>query len=132
MRLDLIMALIKLQDKYLAEFKRLMQESFQLGYEEVFGKSDELILPEKDIDECLNKENCHAYVLKDNHGILGGAVVEINETTQHNQLDFLFVNVHSQNKGIGQRIWSEIEALYPDMEIWETCTPYFDKRNIHF
>ena len=43
MRLDLIMALIKLQDKYLAEFKRLMQESFQLGYEEVFGKSDELI-----------------------------------------------------------------------------------------
>ena len=126
------MALIKLQDKDLTEFKRLMQESFQLGYEEVFSKSDELILPEKDIDECLNKENCHAYVLKDNREILGGAVVEINETTQHNQLDFLFVNVHSQNKGIGQRIWSEIEALYPDTEIWETCTPYFDKRNIHF
>lgn len=94
------MALIILQDKDLAEFKRLMQESFQLGYEEVFGKNDELILPEKDIDECLNKENCHAYVLKDNHEILGGVVVEINETTQHNQLDFLFVNVHSQNKGI--------------------------------
>ena len=51
------MALIKLQDKDSAEFKRLMQESFQFGYEEVFGKSDELILPEKDIDECLKKEN---------------------------------------------------------------------------
>ena len=126
------MALIKLQDKDSAEFKRLMQESFQLGYEEVFGKCDELILPEKDIDECLKKENTHAYVMKDNHEILGGVVVEINEKTQHNQLDFLFVNVHCQNKGIGQRIWSEIETLYPDTEIWETCTPYFDKRNIHF
>ena len=51
------MALIKLSDKDLVEFKSLMQESFQLGYEEVFGKSEELILPEKDIDECLNKKN---------------------------------------------------------------------------
>ncbi len=22
--------------------------------------------------------------------------------------------------------------MYPDTEIWETCTPYFEKRNIHF
>ena len=22
--------------------------------------------------------------------------------------------------------------LYPDTKIWKTCTPYFDKRNIHF
>ena len=72
------------------------------------------LLPEKDIDECLKKENSHAYVMKDNLEILGGVVVEINEKTQHNLLDFLFVNVHCQNKGIGQRIWSEIETLYPD------------------
>ena len=25
-----------------------------------------------------------------------------------------------------------IEKLYPNTEIWKTCTPYFDKRNIHF
>lgn len=126
------MALIKLSDKDLVEFKSLMQESFQLGYEEVFGKSEELILPEKDIDECLNKKNSHSYVMKNNHEILGGAIVEINEKTQHNHLDFLFVNVSTQNKGIGQKIWSEIESLYPYTEIWQTVTPYFDKRNIHF
>lgn len=103
------MVLIKLQDKDTAEFKRLMQESFQLGYEEVFGESDELILPEKDINKCLNKENSHAYIMKNNREILGGVVVEINEKTQHNQLDLLFVNTRSQNKGIGQRIWREIE-----------------------
>ncbi|MER2014320.1 MAG: GNAT family N-acetyltransferase [Methanobrevibacter sp.] len=126
------MALIKLQEKDSTEFKRLMQESFQLGYEEVIGKCKELILPEKDIDECLNRKNIYAYLLKNNEEILGGAIVEINEKTQTNQLDFLFVNVHSQNAGIGQKIWREIENLYPNTKIWKTCTPYFDKRNIHF
>lgn len=29
-------------------------------------------------------------------------------------------------------IWNEIETLYPDTKIWETYTPYFEKRNIHF
>ena len=24
------------------------------------------------------------------------------------------------------------EALHPEIEVWETCTPYFDRRNIHF
>ncbi|WP_428995805.1 GNAT family N-acetyltransferase [Methanobrevibacter woesei] len=59
-------------------------------------------------------------------------IVETNEKTQHNHLDFLFVRTSGQNKGIGQKIWEEIETLYPNTKIWETCTPYFDKRNIHF
>lgn len=25
-----------------------------------------------------------------------------------------------------------IEKLYPDTKVWETCAPYFGKRNIHF
>ena len=70
--------------------------------------------------------------MKNDNAILGGVIVETNEKTQHNQLDFLFVSTSSQNKGIGQKIWKEIETLYPNTKIWETCTPYFDKRNIHF
>ena len=50
----------------------------------------------------------------------------------YNHLDFLFVKIGVQSKGIGQSIWKKIEELYPNTEIWETCTPYFDKRNIHF
>lgn len=56
----------------------------------------------------------------------------INEKTQHNHLDFLYVKYGTQSKGIGQKIWSAIEKLYPDTKVWETCTPYFEKRNIHF
>jgi hypothetical protein len=37
-----------------------------------------------------------------------------------------------QGRKIGQQIWQFIEAEYPAVKVWETCTPYFEKRNIHF
>lgn len=36
------------------------------------------------------------------------------------------------SKGIGYRAWQAVEALHPETKVWETCTPYFEKRNIHF
>ena len=36
------------------------------------------------------------------------------------------------SKGIGYAAWQEVERLYPDTKVWETCTPYFETRNIHF
>lgn len=71
-------------------------------------------------------------MVDDDNSILGGVLVNINEKTNHNHLDLLFVNEDAQNNGIGQAIWDEIERRYPDTQLWETCTPYFDKRNIHF
>ncbi|MBP5693585.1 MAG: hypothetical protein J6W86_07760 [Bacteroidales bacterium] len=38
--------------------------------------------------------------------------------------------VHS--KGIGQAAWKAVEAMHPEIKVWETITPYFEKRNIHF
>lgn len=63
--------------------------------------------------------------------IAGGAIVVINET-KHNDLHFLYVKYGVQTKGIGKMIWDSIEKLYPDTNVWETCTPCFEKRNIHF
>ena len=42
----------------------------------------------------------------------------------------LVITVHS--KGIGQAAWKAVEELHPEIRIWETITPYFEKRNIHF
>jgi len=33
---------------------------------------------------------------------------------------------------MGAFAWKAIEEKYPDTEIWETETPYFEQRNIHF
>ena len=126
------MKLVKLRNENIKEFKQLMIDAFQYGYEAVYGKNEEQILPEKDIDKDLNNKNSFAYEMVEDNQIIGGVIVTIDEKTNHNHLDFLFVRVGIQSKGIGKTIWKEIETLYPNTKVWETCTPYFDKRNIHF
>ncbi len=126
------MELIELRKKDINEFKNLMQDAFQYGYESVHGGDQGQILPDKDIDENLKNPNSFAYEMIDDNEIVDGTIVTIDEKTNHNHLDFLFVKVGVQSKGIGQAIWKKIEELYPNTKIWETCTPYFDKRNIHF
>ena len=90
------------------------------------------ILSEKDINESLSKKGAVAYKAVVDGKMLGGAIVVIDEVTQHNHLDFLYVKYGTQSKGIGQKIWNEIEQLYPKTKVWETYTPYFEKRNVHF
>lgn len=89
-------------------------------------------IAEKDINSSLNAEGAVSYVVVENGEIIGGAIVKINAKTNHNHLDILFVRAGVQSKGVGTYIWNEIERLYPDTKIWETYTPYFEKRNIHF
>ena len=38
----------------------------------------------------------------------------------------------THSKGIGYGAWLAVEALHPETKVWATCTPYFEKRNIHF
>ncbi len=35
-------------------------------------------------------------------------------------------------RGIGFATWQAIEKMHPEIKVWETVTPYFEKRNIHF
>ncbi|MDE6782066.1 MAG: acetyl-CoA sensor PanZ family protein, partial [Ruminococcus sp.] len=122
--------LLPLNDEDMMKFKRDMQEAFQKGAGEEFADVTE-ILPEKDIDESLKKTGSAAYKAVVDGKMLGGAIVVTDSETQHNHLDFLYVKYGTQNKGLGQMIWNEIEKLYPETKVWETCTPYFEKRNIH-
>ena len=125
-------SLTPLNDAELPEFKREMQRAFQLGYEAEFGPCDKPILPEEDIDQSLEAEGAVAYAARIDGVMAGGAVVKINCRTRHNELELLFVKAGTQSRGIGQNIWNAIEKLYPDTVEWETFTPYFEKRNIHF
>lgn len=124
--------LLPVTEEDMAEFKRDMREAFQNGAAEEFTEPDIEVLPEKDIDESLSKKGAFAYKAVEDGEMVGGTIVVIDTEKQHNHLDFLYVKCGAQSKGIGQKIWSEIEIMYPDTEVWETCTPYFEKRNIHF
>ena len=126
------MELRLLKKEELGIFVSGIQEAFQKGYEDCFGKCDDVIIPKKDIMESYNAKGAKAYVMVDDDEIIGGAIVVINEATNINDLHILYVKVGCQSKGVGFKIWSDIEKLHPSTLVWKTCTPYFDERNINF
>ena len=117
----------------LAQYKVDMQEAFQLGAKESgYSECSEQILPEKDINDSLLKKDAVAYKAALGNKIVGGAIITVNKIEQYGYLDFLYVKHGMQGQGIGKFMWFSIESLYPDITVWKTCTPYFEKRNIHF
>ena len=50
---EMNLELILMSENDIAEFKKNVQYAFQKGFEDVFGKCEETILPEKDIDQSL-------------------------------------------------------------------------------
>ena len=67
--------------------------------------------------------------MQDNKPV-GGVVIKTEY--DHGELELLFVSPSVHSKGIGYAAWCEIETMHPEITVWETVTPYFEKRNIHF
>lgn len=57
-----------------------------------------------DINKSLETKGTIAYKTVVNNEIVGGAIVVIDELTQHNHLDFLYVKYGIQGKGVGKFI----------------------------
>lgn len=126
--------LFPLREEETIAFKEEMQEAFQHGFR-AYYKEDETnqwqVLPDEDFYQSLNAVGAEAYEAFSEDGQrVGGAIITANGNM--GELAFLYVEVGVQSKGIGQAIWKAIETMHPEIEVWETCTPYFDRRNIHF
>ena len=125
--------LVRLFEEHTIAFKEEMQEAFQHGFEAYNKDAEETnqwqVLPDKDFYQSLEGAEAYEAVSEDGQRV-GGAIITANGNM--GELAFLYVKVGVQSKGIGQSIWKSIEAMHPEIEGWETCTPYFDRRNIHF
>lgn len=114
------------------------QEAFKFGAVEEFGLRDDHceeegeIISRETIEQTLDLPTAEAYRIWLDGRKVGGLVLQIDRQTHHNHLDLLFVSPREHSRGIGYGAWQAVEALHPETEIWETCTPYFEKRNIHF
>ncbi|MGN0539639.1 MAG: GNAT family N-acetyltransferase [Candidatus Fimenecus sp.] len=117
------------------QFIKDNQEAFNYGATQEFGLRDNhfeeegQIISKNTIEQSI--KTGQAYRIADDEGkYLGGAVVKVEGTK--GDLDLLFVSPDVHSKGIGYAAWCEIEKLYPEVKVWETVTPYFEQRNIHF
>ena len=114
------------------------QWAFKYGATEEFGMRDNHldldgeIISRKTIEGCIDAPDSEAYRIVVDGKRVGGAILKINKETNCNELEILFVSPKEHTKGIGFGAWQAIEKLHPETKIWETCTPYFEKRNVHF
>ena len=110
------------------------QEAFNYGALEEFGRRDDHF--EED-GEIISRETIEASIddgeayriIQDGQPV-GGVVIKVEG--ERGNLELLFVSPKVHSKGIGYAAWCAVERLHPEVKVWETVTPYFEKRNIHF
>ena len=110
------------------------QEAFRYGALEEFGRRNDHyeepgeIISRKTIERSI--DGGEAYRIVCGGEKVGGVVIKIEG--ERGDLELLFVSPKVHSKGIGYAAWCAIEKLHPEVKVWETVTPYFEKRNIHF
>ncbi|MCR4509145.1 GNAT family N-acetyltransferase [Pseudomonas sp. 32.2.56] len=125
--------LLKANVDTLSEFKTALQDSFRVAAEADLGQPLEEPIPsDADIEQSIAVDGAATYWIMANDQRVGGAVLVIDEMSNLNSLSLLFISTSQQSRGLGLQAWKAIENEYPNTKVWETVTPYFEKRNIHF
>ncbi|MCR5230389.1 MAG: GNAT family N-acetyltransferase [Solobacterium sp.] len=126
--------LLPLEQSDRDQFIRDNQEAFNYGALEEFGRRDDHFEEDGEIISRQTIENSidagEAYRIMQDGKPVGGVVIRVNG--EAGDLDLLFVSPLVHSKGIGYAAWCAVEKLHPEVAVWETVTPYFEKRNIHF
>ncbi|MBQ6344052.1 MAG: GNAT family N-acetyltransferase [Anaerolineaceae bacterium] len=126
--------LIPLENNDREQFILDNQEAFNYGALEEFGRRDDhfeedgQIISRETIEQSI--ENGEAYRIMQGDKKVGGVVIKVDG--EQGDLELLFVSPKVHSKGIGYAAWCAVEKLHPKVKVWETVTPYFEKRNIHF
>ncbi|MBQ7542443.1 MAG: GNAT family N-acetyltransferase [Clostridia bacterium] len=116
------------------QFIRDNQEAFLYGATQEFGMRDDHFEEDGEIisRETIKRaiDDGEAYRIVQDGENVGGVVIRVKGN--HGDLDLLFVSPSAHSKGIGYAAWCAVEQMHPEVTVWETVTPYFEKRNIHF
>ena len=116
------------------QFIKDNQEAFNYGALEEFGRRDdhfeeeEQIISRETIEAAI--DSGEAYRIMQDEQTVGGVIIKVEG--DRGDLEILFVSPDVHSKGIGYAAWCAVEKLHPEVTVWETITPYFEKRNIHF
>lgn len=109
-----------------------VQAAFAVAAREEFGPDAGEAIPRRDVESSLDAPGAEVYRLACGGRAVGGAVVVPGPDGKRASLDLLYIRPGEQGAGLGLAAWRAIERLHPQVELWETHTPYFERRNIHF
>ena len=134
--MDIRLELLKPDDE--EEFIKDNQIAFNFGAEQYFNEQelekqyeeDKQIISKETIIQSIHHEGSVAYRIVDGDKNVGGIIVNLKD--DFGELEIFFVIPSCESKGVGQAAWKEVERLHPEIKTWETVTPYFEQRNIHF
>lgn len=130
---EMQITLVRAKRADLPDFRRNLQQAFAIAVIETFGDHDYGPIPsDREVQESFNAPRSVVYHIFQDDKKVGGVVLCIDSEAQRNSLDLFFVSPQQHNHGIGLAAWKAVEAKYPDTVVWETETPYFEKRNINF
>jgi GNAT superfamily N-acetyltransferase len=131
---DGAVSLAPLRPEERLQFRTDLQEAFMAGLLDQLPQapSDGPIPSDADVAASLDAPHAVAFHILLEGQQVGGVVLAIHPQTQRNALDFFFVKPGVHGRGIGQQAWALVEKAFPETVVWETHTPYFEKRNIHF
>ena len=130
--------LVMLQEEDREQFILDNQEAFRYGAMEEFGmvddhyEEDDEIISRKTIEDTMDASNAEIYRIVCDGKVVGGVMLNVDRINGKGELDLLFVSPSFHNRGIGYAAWQIVERMFPEIHLWETDTPYYEKRNIHF
>ena len=126
----MVIRLLSLSQDDREQFVLDNQEAFNYGALEEFGcrddhfEEDESIISRKTIEDSIDAGEAYR-IIQDGKKV-GGVILKVEG--DRGDLEILFVSPKVHSKGIGYAAWCEVEKMHPEVKIWETVTPYFEKR----
>ncbi len=134
--MDIKLELLSPEDE--EQFIKDNQAAFNYGAEQYFNEEelkeqheeDGQIISRETIVNSIHEKGSITYRIIDKDKKVGGIILNLKDV--FGVLEIFFVIPDSESKGVGQVAWKEVERLHPEIKVWETVTPYFEKRNIHF
>ncbi|MFC4631406.1 GNAT family N-acetyltransferase [Promicromonospora alba] len=125
--------LVRADDADRPAFRKELQRAFtEAAAAYGIGGQEVPIPPDEDVRASFRAPGAAVYYVLLEGAVVGGAALQIDARTHRNSLNFFYVAPEHHGRGIGLKAWRAIEAAHPQTEVWETGTPYFEQRNIHF
>lgn len=127
---------VKMTESDVPRVAAMVAETFEKAVLDALGEEKAAMQREAFGDDALAAmvfgEGMDAYIVEIDGVESGIAAVKGNPTEQFYSLELFSISQKHHSRGIGLRVWNELEKLYPDAKTWETTTPTFALKNVNF